>query len=175
MIFVIVGLHYCTITCQFCILSKSYQICCNFCVASTKSHIRNLRFRKRVTKCFGANQPSGRNWKLPFWHFKFQKWICRTQFWFFQPTDGKMTILSSDNGLLNGDVKFFFGLHFDCNNLAFDEVFLGIAEVVLWFLWFLDISCHNDKSTFWKARLRVPKRNFRFLDAWERRHFVVHF
>jgi hypothetical protein len=42
-----------------------------------------------------------------------------------------MTILSSDNGLLNGDVKFFFGLHFDCNNLAFDEVFLGIAEVVL--------------------------------------------
>jgi len=50
-----------------------------------------------------------------------------------QPTEGKMTILSLglDNGLVNGDVKFFFGLHFDCNKLAFDEVFLGIAEVVL--------------------------------------------
>jgi len=47
------------------------------------------------------------------------------------PAKGKMPILSSENRLLNGDVKFFFGLHFDCNNLAFDEVFLGIAEVVL--------------------------------------------
>jgi hypothetical protein len=48
-----------------------------------------------------------------------------------QPTEGRMTILSSDNGLLKADVKFFFGVHFDCNNLAFDEVFLEIAEVVL--------------------------------------------
>ncbi len=48
-----------------------------------------------------------------------------------EPTEGRMTILSSDNGLLKADVKFFFGLHFDCNNLAFDEVFLEIAEVVL--------------------------------------------
>jgi hypothetical protein len=48
-----------------------------------------------------------------------------------QPTEGKITILSSDNGLLNGDVKFFFGLPFDCNKLAFDKVFFEIAKVVL--------------------------------------------
>ena len=37
-----------------------------------------------------------------------------------QPMEDKMTILSFDNGLVNADIKFFFGRHWDCNKLAFD-------------------------------------------------------
>jgi len=71
------------------------------------------------------NEFVGRNFDF----FKIREFFMAMQK--IQPTEGKMTILSLDNGLVNGDVKFFFGLHFDCNKLAFDEVFLGIAKVVL--------------------------------------------
>ncbi len=83
LISVIVGFRNCTIKCTFCICWKSYQICWNLHVAITKSQLCNLRGRKRVSKCFRANQLSRRNWKLPFWHFKLSKQICRTHFSFY--------------------------------------------------------------------------------------------
>jgi hypothetical protein len=108
-----------------------------------------INFRVEIENClFGISNSKNEFVGRIFDFFKIREFFMAMDK--MQPTEGKMTILSSDNGLLNGDVTFFFGLHSDCNKLAFDKVFLGIAEVVLRFFGFLDNDCQMTNHHFEK-------------------------